>query len=116
VSTAGTLFPDEFVPELRSRSLVRHYGSEAVGWSDTGASPVLLDQIAAVVAQIVDGEATVGDLAQDVHAVLGVGRGIAAAQIRRALAQLDEGELLQTSSVTAARPDVLDLFPFPPNT
>jgi hypothetical protein len=109
-------FGDDFVPMVRPGAVVRQYDTEAVAWSDNGSGPALLDPVTAVVIQILDGEATVGDLVEDVHVGLGVGRGVARAQIVRALALLDGAGALETSTSVEVTPDDLDLFHFPPNT
>ena len=49
-------------------------GNEAVAWSAIAPEPVYLDAPAALLLQIVDGQATRVDLADDIHEVLGVDR------------------------------------------
>jgi hypothetical protein len=107
---------DDAALVIRRGSVVRHYGTEAVAWSEIRPEPVLLDPVAAVVVQLLDGEATVRELVEDVHAALGVDTDLARAQIMRVLSLLDGAGLLETSAPVESTSTDLDLFHYPPNT
>ena len=109
-------FSDDFVPRLRTDIDFRTYGNEAIAWSDAAAAPVLLDPVASIVYQIVDGEGSVGDLTGDVVAVVDVADEAASLQVQRSLVVMEGGGLLESSSPPAPTDSVgLDLFPFPPS-
>jgi len=88
----AALFEDSIV-SVRRGTHVRTYAGEAVVWSP-GRPPLLLDPVGAVVLQLLNGEATVGDLAIEVSEEVGIPRSIALNQFRRVLSSLAEGGAL----------------------
>lgn len=95
-------------PSVRTDAIARHYGNEIVAWSPVSPQPAYLDPVAALVYQLLDGTATVGELVEDVHDVVGVPKGVARDQIRRVVMRLDAATLLSTSHP----PDTADDDPF----
>lgn len=107
-----------WAPEVRSDALVRHFDNEIVAWSPAYPRPAHLDPVAALVFQMLDGRATIGELVTDVHDVVGAPTGVVRDQMRRVLAQLDQARLLTTSVAPARQApeaDDLDIFLGPPN-
>lgn len=92
--TEKSWLDDDYVPVLRSDTLVRHYGNEAIAWSPARSAPTFLDPVAAIVLQVIDGQASVNELISDVHEVLDIPRDIAAGQIGRVLRAFGEAEML----------------------
>ena len=62
----------DFVPALRTDFLRREVDGETVVWSPLAAEPVVLDPVATVMLDVIDGEASVGQLASEVHEEVGV--------------------------------------------
>lgn len=104
----------EFVPQVRSGVEVREFGTEVLAWSPVHPRPAFLDPVAAIVMQIVDGEATIDELTQDVHSTLDVPTDIASAQITRSIGLLDDFALL-ADSVPGPRQGSELIFHDPPN-
>ena len=119
MEATALLDDDEFeasTPSARSDILVRHYETESVVWSPDAQEPVYLDPVAALVFQLLGGDVSVGALIADVHEVLGIPEAIAQKQLRRVVAMLDRGAILERSTMPAGQVDAsLDLFPAPPN-
>lgn len=107
-------FPDGFVPQRAIDTVVRRIAGEAVIWASNGPGPVRLDQVATTVFDIVDGSATIEELVQDVHNVVGVSREDARFHIQRSLADLAGAGALQ--EIPGRAGPALDYFPFPPST
>ena len=106
---------DGLRPKVRDDSTIRHYGDESIAWTPISPQPVALDPIATLLFPFFDGDASVADLVADVHHTVGVPLGVARQQLRRVLAQFDEGGLLTTSSDRAATITRYDIFHAPPN-
>lgn len=104
-----------FVPVTRADNVVRSYGNEAVAWSAIAPEPVFLDPVAALVLQIVDGCATVGDLVEDVHDVLGVDPTVALEALNRTLGLFAAGGLLENAPPTTRPTDEHAPFRGPPS-
>ena len=75
-------FDPSFVPVLRSDLLRRDLGHESLIWSPIRAKPTSLDPVASVMLQVVDGAATVADLASDVEDVVGIDASLAEARVQ----------------------------------
>lgn len=101
-------------PALLDSVQLRSYDTEAVAWSPQSSQPVYLDAVAALIAQLLDGSADLGTIADDVNAVLGVPESIARAQLGRVVTLLDEAALLEQSQPHTARHEP-EVFPAPPN-
>ena len=114
VSAADNEF-ETLRPEVRADALVRHYDNEIVAWSPSSRAPTYLDPVAALIFQILDGNASVADLVGDVHEFVGVPEAVARSQIRRVISQLHSAGLLTTSTPSDAPNVQLDLFPGPLN-
>jgi hypothetical protein len=86
-----------FVPVLRTDFERRSVGTECVVWSPLAPEPSALDPLAAVMLDVVDGEASIGDLAIDVHEEIGVPLEQAQDQVTRIVELFDRARLLTTS-------------------
>ncbi len=62
----------ELVPELRTDFERRNIGSECVVWSPLAGEPTVLDAVATVMLDVIDGSASIGQLATEVHEEVGV--------------------------------------------
>ena len=88
----------DVVPVLRDDYVRRDVGGQAVVWSPISPYPVAFDSVATVMLDVVDGVASVADLATDVHEALEVDRETALQQVIRVVNAF-EGAGLLTSSV-----------------
>jgi len=88
-----------FVPELRTDFARRDVGAECVVWSPLSTEPVVLDPLAAVMLAVVDGDASVGELATEVHEEIGVPLETARRQVTTIVDHLGRAGLL-TSSIS----------------
>lgn len=105
---------EDYVPCRAADLVVRRFDGEAVIWAAHGPGPVRLDPVAAVISDIIDGAASVGDLIDDVHGALGVDRADAAFHIERCLHELGTAGALE--GITGRAGPSPDYFPFPPST
>jgi hypothetical protein len=95
--SANARFPDEFVP-VRAADLTRvDVGSEAVVWSPGRPEPMALDPVATVMLGVIDGSASVAELAGEVHEEVGVPPDVARSQVERVLTLFDRAGALSTS-------------------
>lgn len=106
---------DALVPEPHSDLITEFIENEAVAWSGLRSYPVLLDPVAAIVYQLIDGNVSVGELVEDVHEALGVPESIARTRLRRVMQQFEDGGLLSTSRNETTPDDEYALFPGPQN-
>lgn len=90
-------------PAVRREVAMRRVGDEAVAWSDLRETPTLLDPVAVVMVDVIDGVATAAELVEDVQDALGIDRYAAWAQVKRVLDLLDSAGMLE-SSVPYAQP------------
>jgi hypothetical protein len=88
-----------FVPELRADFARRDVGAECVVWSPLSAEPVALDPLAKVMLDVVDGDASVGEMATEVHEEIGVPLETAQRQVSNVIERFGQAGLL-TSSVS----------------
>jgi hypothetical protein len=118
-NTSGDLAVERlaFVPDLRDDFVRRDFGAEAVVWSPSAAAPTALDPIATVMLEVIDGVASISDLAVDVHEVVGVSIEDAQRQVARIVERFSEAGLLSSSdpvSSAVEAEEARDLFLSPP--
>ena len=104
------------VPRPRFDNLTRWYGNEAVVWATEATEPAFLDPVAALILQIVDGQATQSDLVEDVIDVLGIDADVAGYQVSRSTETFRRSGLLEGTGALEPPPTDLDLFRDPPST
>jgi hypothetical protein len=104
---------ESLVPMLRDDVVIRHYGQESVVCSPSGEQPTYLDPVGSIVLQLLDGEASMAELADDICAAVGVPRSIAFGRLRTVVGQLDVVGALTTSDTPLRPAD--DFFYGPPN-
>jgi hypothetical protein len=92
----------ELVPELRSDVERRDIGSECVVWSPLAAEPTALDPVATVMLDVVDGTASIGQLATEVHEEIGVPLETARTRVTRIVERFSAAGLLTSSRATAS--------------
>jgi hypothetical protein len=105
------------VPELRTDYLRRDVDGECLVWSPLAAEPAVLDPVATVMLDVIDGNASIGELAREVHEEIGVPFDVALQQVGRIVYLLDGAGML-TSSVAPTSEDAVaarQLFRNPPN-
>ncbi len=105
----------ELSPQVNPNAIVRFYDNELVAWSPTSHDPTSLDAVASVVYQMLDGTATVAELAVDIHEVVGVSESVAQNQLRRVITQLGNAGLLEDPQTDEDLQLKEDFFPAPPN-
>lgn len=86
-------------PQLRSDIVTHEVGPEVVAWPDGAEAPTYLDPVAALLAELLDGTASVEELVSDVHEALDVPLDIATSQVQRAISTLATGRLLEPKTV-----------------
>ena len=72
-----------FVPELRVDFVRRDLDGQCIVWSPIAAAPFVLDPVATVLLDVVDGEASVAELAAEVGEEIGVPLDAAQRQVQR---------------------------------
>lgn len=87
----------DVVPVLRGDVLRRDVGDECVVWAPSAAEPVVLDPVARLMLEVIDGQASVDELALDVHEEVGVPFDTARRQVERVVALLERAGLLASS-------------------
>lgn len=102
-------------PAVDSDVVIRWYDDEAVAWSSRASRPASLSAIAAMVFQMLDGSASVGEIIDDIHDVVGVPRPIAAQRLFQILKQFDEAALLAIPDASWPAGGQFDPFPGPLN-
>ena len=105
------------VPELHTDYVRREVDGECVVWSPRAAEPAVLDPVATVMLDVIDGEASIAQLAREVHEEVGVPFDVALRQVERTVQLLDGAGLL-TSSAPRPPEDAVapqPLFANPPN-
>lgn len=90
----------DFVPTLRTDLLRHEMGGETIVWSPLAIEPTVLDPVATVMLDVIDGEATVGKLAIEVHEEVGVALDVAQQQVGRTVELFGRAGLLTASTST----------------
>lgn len=94
---ANGRFDRGHIPRLRNDFARQDVGVETVVWSPARLAPSVLDPVCTIMLDVIDGEASVGDIADDVTEVVGVPSEVAMAQVRRAIGVLEMVGLLSGS-------------------
>ncbi len=102
------------IPVIDPDAVIERFGDEAVVWSAGRALPTVLDPVATVMLGVIDGAATVAELAADVEEVVGLDRTTAERQVMRAIAAIGAAGALQNKVET--RDARRDIFLMPPST
>lgn len=87
-----------FVPALRDDFERRVVAGESVVWSPLVDEPTVLDPVATVMLDVVDGTASIAELANDVHEVVGVPVDTALRQVVRVVEEFGQTGLLTSST------------------
>ena len=98
----------DLVPELRTDFERRDLGAESVVWSALAPTPTALDPVATVMLDVIDGSASIGDLADDVHAAVGVPLADAQLQVTRVVERFAEAGLLTWSTSTFSADEAIE--------
>jgi hypothetical protein len=98
VTPGPTIGQLDFVPTLRAGFERRDIGNEAIVWSPRGAEPVELDPISRVMLDVIDGTASVGELATEVHEEIGIPLEAAQQRVSQVVERFDRAALLTTST------------------
>jgi hypothetical protein len=96
-----------FVPELRGDLVRRDNDSECIVWSPIAATPVALGPIDTVMLAVIDGEASIGELATDVHEVVGIPLELATERVSRIVERFEAAGLLRTSEAATTAAEAL---------
>jgi hypothetical protein len=102
-----------FVPELRTDYARRDVDGESVVWSPIAPEPVALDPVATVMLDVIDGKASIGELANDVHEAVGIPLARARQQVARVVELIGRAGLLTSSTGNATAEEAIearDLF------
>jgi hypothetical protein len=102
-------------PRIRDDLLRRDLDLQAVIWSPTRRDPVSLDPVVTVIADLIDGSATVADLVEDIQEVVGVPTATAESQVARALSALQEAGALVSAMPEQPAERQRELFLNPPS-
>jgi hypothetical protein len=97
----------DFVPELRTDFVRRDVGGECIAWSPLAAEPAVLDPVATVMLDVVDGEASMGQLAIDVCEAVGVPFETAERQVRRIVELFAQAGLLTASTANSTAEEAI---------
>ena len=103
-----TILRGDFVPELRPDLVRRTLGTECVAWSPIAAQPVVLDPIATVILDVLDGTVSIGELTTEVHEEIGVPFEAAERQVNRVVDQFAGAGLLVVSTATSIAVDAIE--------
>jgi hypothetical protein len=98
----------DLVPELRPDFVRRDLGAESVVWSPLAPAPTALDPVATVMLDVLDGAASIGDLAIDVHEAVGVSMEDAQRQVTRIVELYAEAGLLTWSTATSTAVEAIE--------
>ena len=100
----------DFVPVRRDGVERIVIEAESVAWSPIRQMPVYLDPVANLLYEVIDGEASVADLIDDVVAEVGIDRETATAQVTRVTGLLYGGGLLTSSPELPGQELMTDWF------
>jgi len=107
-------YPPDYVPTVEPGLLIEEAGNDAVAWAAESRRPTYLDPVAEVILSVIDGHATVADLADDIEDVFEVEREVAVGQLARVLRLLDVGRLIDSPfPVTANSGLPMSILPEP---
>ncbi|HEV2309008.1 MAG TPA: PqqD family protein, partial [Acidimicrobiia bacterium] len=102
-----TIDREDFVPVLRTDFERRDVGDESIIWSPSAAAPSVLDPVARVMLDVVDGDASIGQLATDVCEAVGVPLETAERQVRRIIQLFAEAGVLTASTANSNAADAI---------
>jgi hypothetical protein len=91
----------DLVPQLRPDFVRRDIATESVVWSPLAAVPTALDPVSTVMLDVIDGTASIGELALDVHEAVGIPLEDARRQVTRIVELFGEAGLLTWSTATS---------------
>jgi len=91
----------DVVPELRDDFERRDVAGQAVVWSPIAPRPVAFDSVATVMLDVVDGVASIAEIATDVHEAVGIPLETAIQQVVRVVAEFELAGVL-TSAVSGS--------------
>ncbi len=97
----------DFVPQLRDDIVRRDVGEQCIVWSPLAPQPEVLDPVAALMLDVVDGSASVRDLVTDVHEELGLPLETAANQLTRIVGVFTRAGLLTISTTELDADDAI---------
>ena len=103
----------DIVPVLRGDFVRSDVGEECVVWPPSAAEPTALDALATVMLDVVDGHASVGQLATEIHEEIGIPLDTAHRRVREIIALFDRAGLLASSTDDTAAATAIagrDLF------
>ena len=86
------------VPQLRPDLIRRSIDNDVIIWSPLASEPTVLDPVAAVMLDVVDGDASVRELAHEVSQEVGIAFDIALREVQRTVALFADAASLTTSS------------------
>jgi hypothetical protein len=94
----------QLVPHPTPGTAVERFGNEAIAWAPHSATPAHLEPIATIVWDLLDGATSVGDIANDVAAELGLPPTIVTNQAMRVAGQLDAAGLIVADATESIAP------------
>lgn len=112
------LLSSDVVPVLRDGIERQDIDGEAVVWSPISPVPARLDPVGTVLLDVIDGLASIGEIAADVQEVVGLPYDVAQQQVTHVVRTFNDAKLLTTSSSSELRDEAIarrELFVAPPN-
>ncbi len=112
------LLSSDVVPVLREDIERQDLDGEAVVWSPLSPAPARLDPVATVLFDVIDGIASIGEIAADVQDVVGLPYDIAQQRVVNIVRTFDDARLLTTSASNEHADEAIarrELFVAPPN-
>jgi len=100
-------FPDTYVPALTPEFVRVDVGDEAVVWPAGRGEPGVLDPVATVMLGVIDGQASVAQLAREVHEEVGISLDVARKQVERIVSLFDRAGILTTSVQHVSAPEAI---------
>ena len=105
-----------FVPTLRTDLLRREIDGETIIWSPLAPEPTVLDPISAVMLEVIDGDASVDQIASEVHEEVGIALETAQKRVTDVVERFAALGLLTSSTSTMTAQEAIgqrDLFVSP---
>ena len=96
-----TEFGLDEVPVLDDTAVVERVGHEAIVWAEGRTMPSVLDPLATVMLDVIDGSASAGELIGDVVEVIGLDPATAERQVSRSLVAIGAAGLLRNQPLTS---------------